>query len=134
MIGWRSEMVGGAMTVSLSAAGAAGIVFNMADANIMASLAGGLCGALITAREAFDEASPDPVWKIAVASATSLFIGACMGLFLAPLMLALFNAGITQKPETVVAFAFLTALGGERVVGPILKKIFGDGVGKGTGQ
>lgn len=121
----REEIIGGALLLSTIASGTLAAAMQVPDANILASLAGGVCGALITARDAFTDATPAPVWKVAVAAATSLFVGVSLGVYGTPLILRVFNPAMVSDPAVATGWSFVAAIGGERILGMLLKRLFG---------
>lgn len=108
-----AENVIGGASAGAVAAGSLGFAVETDPMFIAAAIVGGMIGAGIAARAAFDDNDERPVGQVALTLAFSMMIGVSAGFFLAGAGGELL--GLTRLQT--VALAFIVSVAGERAVG-----------------
>lgn len=113
------EAVAGGIGTGVAAATAVGAAIETDPMFIAAAIVGGVIGAGMAARKAFDENDDRAVGEIAISLAFSMAIGVSAGFFLGGAAGEMLEATRLQT----VALAFLLSAAGERVVGVLVDRL-----------
>lgn len=119
----KTEALITAFGVAAPAAAGVGVLTSVDSFSLVASLLGGFVGALITARDAFNAENKRSIANVALAAGTSFFVGACIGFLGTPVLALMVNPAFMTDPVVRAGVSFFIAIGGERFIGPMLKKL-----------
>lgn len=128
----KFEVIAGAIYASAAASTSAIVAstFAVHPLHAAAAVLGGISGALVTAKAAFNPGANKTVSYIAVSVATSLFVGATAGFFVPLAFAEIFRMQIDIASPTLWGVTWIVGFGGERIANVAVDRLSLTGKGE----